>query len=57
MEFIKKTYRPQEVADLLYISLRTVYRMISNGRLRAIKNSAGILRVEAESIQECLEGR
>jgi len=56
MIFTKQSYRPQEVADLLRISIRTVYRMIADGRLRgAIKIGSGILRVKAESIQECLE--
>jgi len=55
LNFEKPSYRPQEVADLLRISLRTVNRMIADGRLRAIQVSPGIRRVKAEEIQKCLE--
>lgn len=33
----KKYYRPDEVAEILRLSRRTVYRMIRDGRLTAVK--------------------
>lgn len=30
-------YTPQEVANKLKVSLRTIYRMIDGGRLKAVK--------------------
>jgi len=57
MIFTKQSYRPQEVADLLRLSNRTVIRMISDGRLKAIKRNKRVWWIKAEAIMDCLEGR
>jgi len=55
LKFEKQFYRPQEVADLLRLSNRTVIRMISDGRLKAVKRNKRVWWIRAEEIQKCLE--
>jgi len=49
---IKKTYRPDEVAEILRISRRTVYRMIKDGRLATA--APGVNRIPAVALEELL---
>jgi excisionase family DNA binding protein len=48
----KKFFRPDEVAGLLSLSRRTVYRMISDGRLAGIRCGGGPWRVDGESLRD-----
>jgi excisionase family DNA binding protein len=50
----KRYFRPDEVASLLALSRRTVYRMIRDGRLTAIKLGAGPWRIPRENLVELL---
>lgn len=34
---LKPYYRPNEIADIADISLRTVYRMIEDGKIKTVK--------------------
>ena len=46
----KKFFRPDEVAQLLALSRRTVYRMINDGRLPGIRLGSGPWRIPRESL-------
>ena len=46
----KRFFRPDEVAGLLDLSRRTIYRMIRDGRLPGVKWGAGPWRVPRESL-------
>ena len=46
----KRFFRPDEVARLLALSRRTIYRMIRDGRLQAIKWGAGTWRIPREAL-------
>ncbi len=52
MELLKKKrlFRPDEVADILCLSRRTVYRMIRDGRLAGVRLGSGPWRIARESI-------
>ncbi|OPX20363.1 MAG: hypothetical protein BZ151_04355 [Desulfobacca sp. 4484_104] len=52
MEFInrKRLFRPDEVAQLLDLSRRTVYRMIRDGRLPGVRMGSRPWRVPRESL-------
>ena len=52
MELVKQKrfFRPDEVADLLCLSRRTVYRMIRDGRLNGVRLDSGPWRIARESI-------
>jgi excisionase family DNA binding protein len=50
----KRFYRPDEVAKLLSISRRTVYRMTNDGRLQGVKWGNGPWRITAESISKLM---
>jgi excisionase family DNA binding protein len=50
----KRYFRPDEVAFLLALSRRTVYRMIRDGRLAAVKLGAGPWRIPRENLTELL---
>ncbi|MFZ2088139.1 MAG: helix-turn-helix domain-containing protein [Desulfobaccales bacterium] len=52
MEMImkKKVFRPDEVAKLLCLSRRTVYRMIRDGRLPALRLGGGPWRISRETL-------
>jgi excisionase family DNA binding protein len=59
MELIakKRFFRPDEVADILSLSRRTVYRMIRDGRLPGVRLGSGPWRISRESIQNLLPQR
>jgi excisionase family DNA binding protein len=46
----KKFFRPDEVARLLALSRRTVYRMINDGRLPGIRLGSGPWRIPREAL-------
>ncbi len=46
----KRFFRPDEVAALLDLSRRTVYRMIRDGRLPGVKWGSGPWRIPRESL-------
>jgi len=50
----KRFFRPDEVARLLALSRRTIYRMIRDGRLQAIKWGSGPWRIPREALQALL---
>ncbi len=46
----KRFFRPDEVAMLLDLSRRTIYRMIRDGRLNGVKWGSGPWRIPRESL-------
>jgi excisionase family DNA binding protein len=46
----KKLFRPDEVAKILCLSRRTIYRMIRDGRLPAVRHGAGPWRIYQETL-------
>ena len=50
----KRFFRPDEVARLLALSRRTIYRMIRDGRLPALKWGTGPWRIPRESLSSLL---
>lgn len=46
----KRFFRPDEVAALLALSRRTIYRMIKDGRLPGVKWGSGPWRIPRESL-------
>lgn len=48
---LPKLYTPEEVASLLRISRRTVYRWLAAGKLKAVKIGKG-WRVSQETMEE-----
>ena len=50
----KRVLRPDEVAQLLALSRRTVYRMIADGRLPGIRLGAGPWRIPREALAAIL---
>ncbi len=46
----KRFYRPDEVAAILDLSRRTVYRMMQDGRLAGVRWGAGPWRIPRESL-------
>ena len=56
MEFLlsKRFFRPDEVARLLALSRRTIYRMIRDGRLQAVRWGSGPWRIPREALKALL---
>jgi excisionase family DNA binding protein len=50
----KRFFRPDEVARLLDLSRRTIYRMIRDGRLQAVKWGSGPWRISREALRALL---
>lgn len=50
----KRFYRPDEVARLLALSRRTIYRKIRDGSLKAIKWGSGPWRIPSEELRNFL---
>lgn len=48
-------FTAEEVAGMLNISTRTVYRMIASGELKASKSSPKCIRVSESAVRSCLE--
>jgi excisionase family DNA binding protein len=46
----KKFFRPDEVAQILCLSRRTIYRMIRDGRLPAARLGAGPWRISRDTL-------
>jgi excisionase family DNA binding protein len=57
MEFLqnKRYYRPDEVAAVLALSRRTIYRMIRDGRLPGVKLGTGPWRIPRTSLENLLQ--
>ena len=47
---MKRFYRPDEVADLLRLSRRTIYRMVGRGDLESIRFGTGSIRIPASAL-------
>jgi excisionase family DNA binding protein len=58
MELInqKRFFRPDEAAAILVLSRRTVYRMMRDGRINAIKWDRGPWRIPRESLASLMPG-
>jgi excisionase family DNA binding protein len=56
MDFLKnkRYFRPDEVAALLALSRRTIYRMIKDGRLPGIRLGGGPWRIPREQLDSLL---
>ena len=50
----KRFFRPDEVAALLALSRRTIYRMIRDGRLAGVKLGSGPWRIPRSSLESLL---
>jgi len=46
----KRFFRPDEVAEILCLSRRTVYRMIKDGRLPGVRLGSGPWRIPRENL-------
>lgn len=49
---VKKTYRLDEVAEILKVTRRTIYRMIRDGRLSIV--APGINRISGKMLEKML---
>ncbi len=56
IEPTKRFWRPDEVAQVLALSRRTVYRMIRDGRLQGVKWGSGPWRIPHEALAGLLSG-
>jgi len=52
----KRLFRPDEVAQILALSRRTVYRMIRDGRLPGIRGDSGPWRIPRETLERLVAG-
>jgi excisionase family DNA binding protein len=52
----KRFFRPDEVAEILSLSRRTIYRMIRDGRLPGVRWGSGPWRIPRETLQGFLAG-
>jgi len=52
----KRFFRPDEVARILALSRRTIYRMMQDGRLPGVKWGSGPLRIPREALMDLLDG-
>jgi excisionase family DNA binding protein len=52
----KRFFRPDEAAAILVLSRRTVYRMIRDGRITAVKWGRGPWRIPRESLTSLFPG-
>jgi excisionase family DNA binding protein len=50
----KRFFRPDEVARLLALSRRTIYRMIQDGRLSGVRWGSGPWRIPRETLTTLL---
>lgn len=56
MNQIKRFLRPDEMAEELRLSRRTIYRMIRDGRLQAVKMGKGPWRIPLGQLSRLMEG-
>ncbi len=57
MEFLKNFYRVDEVAEILSLSRRTIYRMVRDGRIEGIKFGSGranSVRIPRQAIERII---
>jgi excisionase family DNA binding protein len=50
----KRFFRPDEVAQILELSRRTIYRMIRDGRLQGVRLGSGPWRIPKEALANLL---
>ena len=50
----KRLLRPDEVAEILRVSKRTVYYWVATGRLTAPANMGRVVRIHAASVREMI---
>ena len=57
MDFLqnKRYFRPDEVAAILALSRRTIYRMIRDGRLAGVKLGLGPWRIPRGNLESLLK--
>ncbi|MCK9599588.1 MAG: helix-turn-helix domain-containing protein [Sphaerochaeta sp.] len=48
----KDLFRPDEAATYLGVSRATIYRMIESGKLKAVKISKKIIRINRKSLEK-----
>lgn len=53
----RNTFRPDEVAEILCLSKRTIYRMIRDGRLSAVRFGKGPWRIPKEVLLKTFQNR
>lgn len=51
----KRFFRPDEVAQILALSRRTIYRMIRDGRLLGVRWGSGPWRIPREALATFLD--
>lgn len=47
---LHRLYTVEQVADLLAVSVRLVFKFLADGQLRAVHPSPGVLRVRADDL-------
>lgn len=52
-----KLYTINQVAEILNVSSRTVYRYIDRGTLQATKTASGSIRISEEALNNFVYGR
>ena len=52
----KSFFAPSEVADLLAIPRHLVYRMVREGRMKAVRYGLRIIRIPREEIERVAKG-
>ena len=53
----KAFYRPDEIAEILRVSRRTIYRMMKDGRLPFVKLSFGPKRVSHQALNNLINNK
>lgn len=53
---MQKHYTVNQVAEILNVSSRTVYRYINRGTLQATKTASGSIRISEEAVNTFLNG-
>lgn len=56
MTSIQKHYRIPEVMELLGLSQTTIYRMVSDGRLKLVKVGKRASAIPADSLRDLMKG-
>ncbi len=50
-----KTYTPEDIAEILHVSRRTVYRYLKDGRLSASQPSGKLWRITEDDLRAFLD--
>ena len=54
---MQKLYTVNQVAEILNVSSRTVYRYIDRGTLESVKTASGSIRINEEALNNFVYGR